>query len=173
MKQLLHAALFALFAIAISGCASAPKLVYPPIEGNWMYDYAASVEQTGELPQVPQEWLSQLKRDVDKTRDRLLVLMNPPEILFIERIGKTLVIQGGGRFERRYALRETSPTPGSTIAISGTSIVAVHTEPELTLTESWEVSSDRSTLIVAIHADTPKLPKPLDVRRIYRSPSSF
>lgn len=138
-----------------------------------MYDYAASLDETGELPQMPQEWLSELKRDEDKTRDRLLVLMNPPELLAIETMGNRLYIQGGGRFERVYFLDGTPPSPNSVVTFSEQSIVAVHTEPEMTLTETWEVSPNRSTLVVSIRVETSKLPKPLVVRRIYRSSGSF
>lgn len=138
-----------------------------------MYDYAASLDETGDLPQVPQEWLSELKRDEDKTRDRLLVLMNPPELLAIEKVGKRLIIQGGGRFERVYLLDGTPPTPTSVVTFSEQSIVAVHTEPEMTLTETWEVSPNLSTLVVSIKVETSKLPKPLEVRRIYRSSRTF
>jgi len=173
MKRISRLALFALLAIAISACASGPKPVYPPIEGNWLYDYAASLDETGELPQLPQEWLSELKPDVDETRDRLLVLMNPSEILAIEAAGKRLIIKGGGRFERVYVLDGTSPSPNVKVTLSEKSIVAVHTEPELTLTETWEVSPDGSTLVVAIRAETPKLPKPIEIRRIYRSSRTF
>lgn len=173
MKLSFRTALLILVAIAVSACATGPKPVYPPLTGTWMYDYAASLDETGEVPQMPQEWLSELKRDEDKTRDRLLVLMNPPELLAIETRGKRLYIQGGGRFERVYFLDGTSSSPNSVVTLSEQSIVAVHTEPEMTLTETWELSSNRSTLVVSIRVDTPKLPKPLVVHRVYRSSGSF
>ena len=173
MKRLARPLLVTLFTLALSGCATGPALVYPPIEGNWMYDYMASVDESGEVPQIPQAWLSELKRDEDKLRDRLLVLKDPPEILAIERVGKRLYIHGGGRFERTYFLDGTSSSPSSTITLTASWIEATHTEPELILTELWEVSPDRKTLIVSIKAETPKLPKPLEVRRIYRSSSTF
>lgn len=138
-----------------------------------MYDYASSFTETGELPEIPQEWLSELKQDSDPMRDRLLVLRNPPEILSIERMGPRLIINGGGRFERTYFVDGRAAAPGSEITLTPQSIVAVHREPELTLTETWMVSGDRSTLVVAVRAETPKLPKPLDIKRIYRSSRSF
>ena len=173
MKPPFRTALLVLAAIALSACATGPKPVYPPILGTWMYDYAASLDETGDLPQVPQEWLSELKPDEDKTRDRLLVLMNPPELIAIETMGKRLYIHGGGRFERVYFLDGTPSSPTSVVTFSEQSIVAVHTEPEMTLTETWEVSPNRSTLVVSIRVETSKLPTPLEVRRIYRSSSSF
>jgi hypothetical protein len=173
MTSLHGRALLSIVAIVFFACATGPKPVYPPMEGNWMYDYGASVDQNGELPQIPQEWQSELKRDEDETRDRLMVLMNPPELLAIERAGKRLVIQGGGRFERVYFIDGTSPSPGVAVSISARSIVAVHTEPEMTMSETWEVSADRSTLSLAIRAESRKLPKPLELRRIYRSSRSF
>ncbi len=173
MTSLHRRALLSIFAIAVSACATGPKLVYPPMEGNWMYDYAASVDQNGELPQIPQAWQSELKRDEDQTRDRLMVLMNPPELLAIERSGKRLVIQGGGRFERVYFIDGTPASPGVSVSISARSIVAVRTEPEMTLSETWELTADRSTLSVSIRAESPKLPKPLEIRRVYRSSRTF
>ena len=159
--------------LALAGCATGTEYVYPPIDGSWMYDYAASINDSGELPQIPQEWLSELKQDADPTRDRLLVLRNPPEILSIERIGGILYIRGGGRFERTYKLDGTPPSPVSEVKFTTDSIVAVHREPEMTLTEIWRVSPEKSTLFVEIRVETPKLPKPLDVVRIYRSSKAF
>jgi hypothetical protein len=174
MKTKIAILLASLLALLVAGCASSPPpVVYPPIEGSWMYDYASSFSETGELPDIPQEWLSELKQDSNPMRDRLLVLRNPPEILSIERIGPRLIINGGGRFERTYFVDGRAAAPGSEITFTPQSIVAVHHEPELTLTETWTVSVDRSTLVVAVRAETPKLPKPLDVKRIYRSSRSF
>lgn len=173
MTRLGNATLVATLLLVLSACATGPKPVYPPLTGTWMYDYAASLDETGELPQMPQEWLSELKREEDKTRDRLLVLMNPPELLAIETMGKRLYIQGGGRFERVYFLDGTPSSPNSVVTFTEQSIVAVHTEPEMTLTETWEVSPNRSTLVVSIRVETSKLPKPLVVRRVYRSSGSF
>lgn len=174
MKSKITLILLSFLALALTGCASStPPAVYPPIEGSWMYDYASSFTETGELPDIPQEWLSELKQTDDPMRDRLLVLRNPPEILAIERVGPRLIINGGGRFERTYFVDGRQAAPGSEITFSPQSIVAVHREPELTLTETWAVSVDRSMLVIAIRAETPKLPKPLEVKRIYRSSRSF
>lgn len=159
--------------LAFASCASTVEYVYPPLEGSWMYDYAASINDTGEVPTIPQEWLSELKQDNDPTRDRLMVLRNPPEILAIERVGGQLYIRGGGRFERTYKLDGTPPSPVSQVTFTESSIVAIHREPEMTLTETWRVSPERTTLFVAIRVETPKLPKPLDVVRIYRSSKAF
>jgi hypothetical protein len=169
-----RALLVSLFgALAFVSCASSTEYVYPAVEGTWMYDYASSINDTGEVPQIPQEWLSELKQDDDPTRDRLMVLRNPPEILAIERVGGLLYIQGGGRFERTYKLDGTPPSPVSQVTFTADSIIAVHREPEMTLTETWKVSPERTTLFVAIRVETPKLPKPLDVVRIYRSSKAF
>ena len=159
--------------LALVSCATGPKPVYPPIEGNWMYDYAASINDSGEIPELPQEWLSELKQAANTTRDRLLVLKNPPELLAIERIGNRLYINGGGRFERVYFVDGTPPSPVSEIKLTADSIVAIHREPEMTITETWRVSPERSTLVVGIHVETSHLPKPLEVVRIYRSSRAF
>lgn len=173
MNLRFRTSLLVLVAIAASACATGPAPVYPPIEGGWIYDYAASINDTGELPQIPQEWLSELKQDADPTRDRLLVLRNPPEILAIERMGNRLYIRGGGRFERTYLLDGTPPSPVSEIKFSADSIIATHREPEMTITEVWKVSPEGTTLLVGIRVETPKLPKPIDVVRIYRSSRAF
>jgi hypothetical protein len=67
----------------------------------------------------------------------------------------------------------TPPSPVSQLTFSAESIIAVHREPEMTITETWAVSTDRSTLVVSIRVETAKLPEPLDVRRIYRSSHVF
>lgn len=172
-KTALLLASLATLLLLSTGCATGTEYVYPRVEGSWMYDYAASINDTGELPQIPQEWLSELKQDSDPTRDRLLVLRNPPEILAIERIGGILYIRGGGRFERTYKLDGTPPSPVSEVKFTADSIVAVHREPEMTLTEVWRVSPEATTLFVEIRVETPKLQKPLDVVRIYRSSKAF
>ncbi|MBI2215262.1 MAG: hypothetical protein HYU52_16555 [Acidobacteria bacterium] len=162
-----------LILLAFVSCASRVDYVYPQVEGSWMYDYAASINDTGEVPSIPQEWLSELKQDADPTRDRLMVLRNPPEILYIERVGGQLHIQGGGRFERTYKLDGSAPSPTSTLTLNESSIIAVHREAEMTLTETWRVSPERTTLFVAIRVETPKLKAPLDIVRIYRSSKAF
>ncbi len=172
MKRIAITFASALFALALFGCASAPTLPYPPLEGTWMYDFAASFDDSGQLEQVPEEWMTALKQDPDPTRDELMVLRDPPQFILVERKGRQLIIKGGGRFERVYFLDGVAQQ-GMQVTITPTSIVAVHSQPEMTQTESWELSRDLSTLTIRVQAESPKLPKPLDMRRVYRSSRTF
>ena len=116
--------------------------------------------------------MTALKQDPDPTRDELMVLRDPPQFILVERRGRQLIIKGGGRFERVYFL-DGVPQEGMQVTLTPTSIVAVHSQPEMTQTESWELSRDLSTLTIRIQAESPKLPKPLDMRRVYRSSRTF
>lgn len=164
-------------ALCLTSCATATANPYPPFDGRWLYDYAASVDEAATLPSNFHESISRLDREGRTDEHRLLesVAMNlqPPEILRIEYLGSVMVVRGGNAFKRDFELSNLNPAPGVEVKWDMVKLESKLTDQSIELTERYELSPDRSRLIITITMNTALLDEPLEMRWIYMSSTAF
>lgn len=160
-----------------ASCATAPQNPYPPFDGRWLFDYEASVEDDATLPPDFEQLISRLDREGRTDDHRVLEAiarkLRPPEILRIEFQASTMVIRGGGVFERSYELSNLNPTPGVEVKWDMVELEAKLTDENVEVTEHYQLSSDGNRLIIRITMDSPLLENPLEMRRVYMSSRAF
>lgn len=166
-----------LIVLFLASCATAPANPYPPFNGRWLYDYAASVETAATLPANFQESISRLDRegrtDEHKMLESIAMNLQPPEILRIEYMASTMVIRGGNAFKRDYDLSNLNPTPGVEVKWDMVKLESKLTDQSIEMSEKYELSPDRNRLIITISMKTASLEKPLEMQWIYMSASAF
>ena len=158
-------------------CATTQPSPYPPFDGRWLYDYAASVGDDATLPPDFGESISRLDREGrnedHKQLEMMAMKLRPSEIIRIEYIGSSMLIRGGGGFERNYDLSGMKPTPGVEVKWDMTRLEATMTDDRIQVQESYELSLDRMRLTILIRMDSPLLDEPLEMRRVYTSSKAF
>ena len=116
MRRRLTILLALITALAI-GCATTTPSPYPAFDGDWLYDYAASVDENGMIS--PSDFggaISKFERDGRNQRSRQLEALahkiRAPEIIRIEIVGTRMQVDGGGGFKRNYELSGLATNPG-------------------------------------------------------------
>lgn len=176
MRNVLHA-FVAVAALCLTSCATTTANPYPPFDGRWLYDYAASVDSAASLPSNFHESISRLDREGRTEEHKLLeavaMSLQPPEILRIEYVGSVMAIRGGNAFRRDYELSNLQPKPGVEVKWDMVKLESKLTDQSIELTERYELSPDRRRLIIDITMNTALLEKPLEMRWIYLSAAAF
>jgi len=176
MRTCLSLLVCALALIAAS-CATAPANPYPPFDGRWLYDYAASADSGPNLPPDFGEAISRLDREGRTEEHRqlesLAMSLQPPEILRIEYLASVMSIRGGGGYKRDYELSNLNPTPGVVVKWNGKTLEATHTADSIELTEKYELSPDKTRLFITLTMNSALLEQPLAMRWTYMAASAF
>jgi len=158
-------------------CATATKSPYPPFDGRWLYDYAASADSGPNLPPDFGEAISRLDREGRTEEHRqleaLAMSLQPPEILRIEFLASVMVIRGGGGFQRDYELSNLNPAPGVVVKWNGKTVEATHNADSIELTETYELSPDKTRLFITLEMNSTLLEEPLAMRWTYMAASAF
>jgi hypothetical protein len=173
----LVATLASLCILLMASCGTTTPNPYPPFDGRWLYDYAASADQGPKLPADFGEAISRLNREGRTEENRRLeaiaMKLRAPEILRIEYLASTMSIRGGGGFRRDYELSNLNPTPGVEVNWNMVVLEAKLTDESIEMTERYELSPDRRHLHITITMSTPALEEPLRMRWIYLSAAAF
>lgn len=163
--------------LALVSCATATKSPYPPFDGRWLYDYAASADTGPTLPPDFGEAISRLDREGRSNEHRQLEALarslRAPEILQIEYQSSVMSIRGGGSFKRDYELSNLKPTPGVEVNWDMVKLEARLTAETIELTEKYELSPDKRHLFITITMNGALLEKPLSMRWTYLAASAF